>query len=132
MSVLTRNNIVTNGLVLALDAKNPQSLPNDPTVNLKNYFLLDYPEMPTYSIRGADSLICFFIVFIIYSFILRFLIDNFYIDKYFLNCVFAYLLISLFRGNYVHNLNFIIKIYLLIIFLTWTIQKIQQLRLRVV
>ena len=101
-------------------------------VNLKNYFLLGYPEMPTYSIRGADSLICFFIVFIIYSFILRFLIDNFYIDKYFFNCVFAFLLISLFRGNFVHNLNFIIKIYLLIIFLTWTIQKIQQLRLRVV
>jgi hypothetical protein len=101
-------------------------------VNLKNYFLLNYPEMPTYSIRGADSLICFFIVFIIYSFILRFLINNFYIDKYFLNCVFAYLLISLFRGNFVHNLNFIIKIYLLTIFLTCTFQKIRQLRSKVV
>ena len=100
--------------------------------NLKNYFLLTYPEIPTYSIRGVDSLICFFIVFIIYYFILRFLIDNFYINKYFFNCVFAYLLISLFRGNFVHNLNFIIKIYILILFLTWTIQKIQQLRLRVV
>jgi len=101
-------------------------------VNLKNYFLIEYPEMPTYSIRGADSLICFFIVFIIYSFILRFLTENFYINKYFFSCVFAYLQISLFRGNFVHNLNFIIKIYFLVIFLTWTIQKIQQLRSRVV
>ena len=37
MSVLTRNNIVTNGLVLYLDAKNPQSIPIDPTVNLKAF-----------------------------------------------------------------------------------------------
>lgn len=34
MAVLTRNNIVTNGLVLNLDSLNPQSLPVDPTVNL--------------------------------------------------------------------------------------------------
>jgi hypothetical protein len=34
MAVLTRNNIVTNGLVLNLDSLNPQSIPLDPTVNL--------------------------------------------------------------------------------------------------
>jgi len=33
MAVLTRNNIVTNGLVLNLDSLNPQSIPLDPTVN---------------------------------------------------------------------------------------------------
>lgn len=33
MAILTRNNIVTNGLVLNLDSLNPQSLPVDPTVN---------------------------------------------------------------------------------------------------
>ena len=34
MAVYTRNNIVTNGLVLNLDPQNPQSIPNDPIVNL--------------------------------------------------------------------------------------------------
>lgn len=34
MAILTRNNIVTNGLVLNLDSLNPQSLPTDPVVNL--------------------------------------------------------------------------------------------------
>lgn len=37
MAVLTRNNSVTNGLVLNLDSLNPQSIPVDPTMNLKNY-----------------------------------------------------------------------------------------------
>jgi hypothetical protein len=37
MSVNTRNSIVTNGLVLALDSLNPQSIPVDPTINLKNF-----------------------------------------------------------------------------------------------
>jgi len=99
-------------------------------VNLNNYFA--HPQIPTYSIRGIDSLFCFFFVFLIYFFILKLLIHDFYINKYFLNCIFAYLLISLFRGNFVHNLNFIIKIYLLIILLSWIISKIQQSRSRVV
>jgi hypothetical protein len=97
-------------------------------VNLNNYFA--HPQIPTYSIRGIDSLFCFFFVFLIYFFILKLLIHFFYINKYILNCIFAYLLISLFRGNFVHNLNFIIKIYLLIILLSWIISKIQQSRLR--
>jgi hypothetical protein len=37
MSVNTRNSIVTNGLVLALDSLNPQSIPVDPTINLIPY-----------------------------------------------------------------------------------------------
>lgn len=100
--------------------------------NLYNYFKYPYPEIPVYSIRGIDSIICYFIVFLVYYFILKLLINNFYINKYFLNCTFAYLLISLFRGNFVHNLNFIIKIYLLVIVLSWIIQKFRQLKLKVV
>lgn len=99
-------------------------------VDLNNYFT--HPKIPTYSIRGIDSLFCFFFVFLIYFFILKLLIHVFYINKYFLNCIFAYLLTSLFRGNFVHNLNFIIKIYLLILLLSWIINKIQQLRSRAV
>lgn len=99
-------------------------------VDLNNYFT--HPKIPTYSIRGIDSLFCFFFVFLIYFFILKLLIHVFYINKYFLNCIFAYLLTSLFRGNFVHNLNFIIKIYLLILLLSWIISKIQQSRSRVV
>jgi hypothetical protein len=100
------------------------------SVNFNNYF--EHPNIPTYSIRGIDSLFCFFLVFLIYFFILKLLIQVFYINKYFLNCIFAYLLTSLFRGNFVHNLNFIIKIYLLVILLSWIINKIQQSRLRAV
>jgi len=99
-------------------------------VDLNNYFV--HPKIPTYSIRGIDSLFCYFLVFLIYFFILKLLIRYFYINKYFLNCIFAYLLISLFRGNFVHNLNFILKIYLLIILLSWIISKIQQSRLKAV
>jgi hypothetical protein len=99
-------------------------------VDLINYFA--NPKIPSYSIRGVDSLFCFFFVFLIYFFILKLLIHIFYINKYFLNCIFAYLITSLFRGNFVHNLNFIIKIYLLIILLSWIISKIQQSRLRAV
>lgn len=99
-------------------------------LNFNNYFV--YPKIPTYSIRGIDSLFCFFLVFLIYFFILKLLIQVFYINKYFLNCIFAYLLTSLFRGNFVHNLNFIIKIYFLVILLSWIINKIQQSRLRAV
>ena len=99
-------------------------------VNLNNYFA--HPKIPTYSIRGIDSLFCYFLVFLIYFFIIKLLIRYFYINKYFLNCIFAYLLISLFRGNFVHNLNFILKIYLLIILLSWIINKIQRSRLRAV
>lgn len=99
-------------------------------VNYNNYFA--HPKIPNYSIRGIDSLFCFLLVFLIYFFILKLLLQFFYINKYFLNCIFAYLLTSLFRGNFVHNLNFTIKIYLLIILLSWIINKIQRSRLRAV
>jgi hypothetical protein len=101
-------------------------------INVNNYFISSFSQIPIYSIRGIDSLICFPIVFVIYFFTLRLLINNFYINKFFINCIFTYLLISLFRGNFVHNLNFIIKMYLLIILLSWIIQKTQQLRFKVV
>lgn len=102
------------------------------SINVNNYFISSFSQIPIYSIRGIDSIICFPIVFSIYLFILRLLINNFYVNKPFLNCIFSYLLIALFRGNFVHNLNFIIKIYILIIFFSWIIQKVQQLRSRVV
>jgi hypothetical protein len=99
-------------------------------INIDNFFI--NPLIPSYSIRGIDSLLSFFFVFLIYFYILKLLFKSFYINKYFLNCFFAYSLISLFRGNFVHNLNFLIKVYILIIVLSWVIKKMQQFRLRVV
>lgn len=90
-------------------------------INLHGYFLDPYYPYKNiiYSIRGIDSVICYFLVFLIYLFFLAILIKNFFIDKIFLNSIFIFLVISLFRGNFVHNLNFVIKIYLLVIFLSY-------------
>jgi hypothetical protein len=99
-------------------------------VSYKNFFISEIS--PKYSIRGIDSIICYFIVFLIYSLSFLFLIKKYLINLNFLRCINIYLLICLFRGNFVHNLNFIIKSYLLVIFLSWSLKKLKLLKFKVV
>ena len=84
-----------------------------------------------FSARGIDTIICYFFVFIIYIISLFILIINFKITVEFINCSAIYLLISLFRGNFVHNLNFVIKLYLLVFFIQWLIKLLRQLKSKV-
>lgn len=107
---------------------------------LRDFFYLDYStvnflqkeDIPIFSARGFDTIICYFFVFIIYIIILFFLIKNIKISDEFLYCINIFLLISLFRGNFVHNLNFIIKLYLLIFLIQWIIKILRQLKSKVV
>ena len=73
----------------------------------------------------------YFFVFIIYIISLFILIINIKISVEFINCSVIFLLISLFRGNFVHNLNFVIKLYLLVLFIQWLIKILRQLKLKV-
>jgi len=107
---------------------------------LRDFFYIDYPniiflqkrDFPIFAARGIDTIICFFLVFIIYIIFLLFLIKNFKISIEFINCSNIFLLISLFRGNFVHNLNFVIKLYLLVFFIQWLIKILRRLKLKVV
>jgi len=107
---------------------------------LSDFFYLDSlkinflqkEDFPTFSARGIDTVICYFLVFIIYIISLFFLIVNFKIGFEFINCSVIFLLISLFRGNFVHNLNFVIKLYLLVFFIQWLIKILRRLKLKVV
>jgi hypothetical protein len=106
---------------------------------LRDFFYLDFlninllqkKDFPIFSARGIDTIICYFFVFIVYIISLFILIINFKISVQFINCCVIFLLISLFRGDFVHNLNFIIKLYLLIIFIQWLIKILRQLKLKV-
>ena len=93
--------------------------------NLNDFFL--EKDLPTYSIRGIDSVVIYLFVFIIYFLIFYLLNKFFFINNYFQSSIFVFLIISLFRGNFVHNLGFIIKLYLLLIILEWLFQKIKLL-----
>jgi hypothetical protein len=107
---------------------------------LRDFFYIDYPniiflqkrDFPIFAARGIDTIICFFLVFIIYIIFLFFLIKNFKISIEFINCSNIFLLISLFRGNFVHNLNFVIKLYLLVFFIQWLIKILRRLKLKAV
>ena len=97
-----------------------------------NINFLQKKDFPIFSARGVDTIICYFLVFIIYIISLFFLMANFKISVEFINCSIVFLLISLFRGNFVHNLNFVIKLYLLVFFIQWLIKILRQLKLKVV
>jgi hypothetical protein len=97
-----------------------------------NINFLQKKDFPIFSARGLDTIICYFLVFIIYIISLFFLMANFKISDEFINCSIVFLLISLFRGNFVHNLNFVIKLYLLVFFIQWLIKILRQLKLKVV
>ena len=106
---------------------------------LRDFFYLDFlninflkkNDFPIFSARGIDTIICYFFVFIIYIISLFILIINIKICVEFINCSVIFLLISLFRGNFVHNLNFVIKLYLLVLFIQWSIKILRQLKLKV-
>lgn len=107
---------------------------------LRDFFYLDFfiinplqkSNFPIFSARGFDTIICYFLVFIVYITFYFFLVANVKINIEFINCSNIFLLISLFRGNFVHNLNFVIKLYLLVIFIQWLIKILRRLKLKVV
>jgi hypothetical protein len=101
-------------------------------LDFSNINLLQKKDFPIFSARGLDTIICYFFVFVIYIIFLFILIINFKISNEFINCSTIFLLISLFRGNFVHNLNFVIKLYLLVFFIQWLIKILRQLKLKVV
>lgn len=100
-------------------------------LDFSNINLLQKKDFPIFSARGLDTIICYFLVFVTYIIFLYILIINFKISNEFINCSIIFLLISLFRGNFVHNLNFIIKLYLLVFFIQWLIKILKQLKLKV-
>ena len=95
---------------------------------VKNYFVSN--ELPTYSLRGIDSIINYPIVFLLYSTIITMLIKTLTVNHEFRKCIFIFLVISLFRGHFIHNLGFIIKLYLLIVSLEWIIRKLKSFILK--
>jgi hypothetical protein len=99
-------------------------------LDFSNINLLQKKDFPIFSARGIDTIICYFFVFIIYIISLFILIINIKISVEFINCSVIFLLISLFRGNFVHNLNFVIKLYLLVLFIQWLIKILRQLKLK--
>jgi hypothetical protein len=107
---------------------------------LKDFFYLDVfninflqkENFPIFSARGIDSIIYHFFAFLIYIIILYFCIKNLKISSAFINSIIVFLIISLFRGNFVHNVNFIIKLYVLIFFIQWLIKILKRLNLKVV
>jgi len=100
-------------------------------LDFSNINLLQKKDFPIFSARGIDTIICYFLVFIIYIISLFILIINLKISNEFINCSAIFLLISLFRGNFVHNLNFVIKLYLLVFFIQWLIKILRQLKSKV-
>ena len=100
-------------------------------LDFSNINLLQKKDFPIFSARGLDTIICYFLVFVTYIIFLYILIINFKISNEFINCSIIFLLISLFRGNFVHNLNFVIKLYLLVFFIQWLIKILKQLKLKV-
>jgi hypothetical protein len=106
---------------------------------LKDFFYLDVfninflqkENFPIFSARGIDSIIYHFFAFLIYIITLCFCIKNLKISSAFINSIIIFLIISLFRGNFVHNVNFIIKLYVLIFFIQWLIKILKRLNLKV-
>tara|TARA_B100000575_G_C23121372_1_gene649013 strand:- start:181 stop:960 length:780 start_codon:yes stop_codon:yes gene_type:complete len=91
--------------------------------NLPLYNFFQNDILPTYSKKGFDTVLIYPLVFVIYSFIFLFMKKNFFIPQYFLSSIFVYLIISLFRGNFVHNIAFIIKLYLILIVSEWIVRR---------
>lgn len=95
-----------------------------------NFFILPSGSK-SLSVRGIDSIICYLLVFLIYYYFIYFLIKNFPLNNNLIVSFNFFILIALFRGNSVHTLGFIIKLYLLIIFLQWLIKNLQSLKFKV-
>jgi hypothetical protein len=98
--------------------------------------LIDYYDnsyLRSLSVRGSDSVLSYMICFIILSYVYYVL---FSLNKKNNNQLFlvsmAYLTLISFRGNFVHNLAFVIKFHILIIILSWIIKKLKLLKSKVV
>ena len=91
--------------------------------NLHNFFQNN--SLPTYSKKGIDTVLLYIIPFIFYFYILVFLRKYFFVTQFFLSSIFVFLIISLFRGNFVHNIGFIIKLYIMILISEWIVRKIK-------
>lgn len=96
----------------------------------REFYSKDYNTI--FSARGTDSIVLYPFVFLFFCFLLSLLIKKYNLNRNFYVAVYIFLVLSLFRGNCVHNLGFIIKLYILIICLEWLIQKIKLLKLKVV
>ena len=101
---------------------------------LKDFLYISFADGHSYSYagRGVNFIISYFFVVIFYLYLLKFLLKNYVIPQVFLYSVNIFLIICLFRGNFVHNLNFIIKLYLLILFVKWLSKKISKLKYKAV
>ena len=103
---------------------------------LKNYFYLnfelfnffqselsDVDSGRVFSVRGIDTIFIFFPVFIL-SIVIFLILSNYLKEEInFIQSCNAYLLCIFFRGHFVHNLNFIIKLLVLILIINFLLQK---------
>jgi hypothetical protein len=92
-------------------------------------YLYTSVDVRTFSVRGIDTLILYPISLVVYLATLRIIIKKFKINKYLYLSMNSYLLCLLFRGNFANNLNFIIKLYLLMFIVTW-IKNIIEIKLK--
>ena len=90
---------------------------------LENFF--ESKVLPTYSKRGIDTAFIYIIPLIFYLFIFKSLNKYFFVSKNLNHSIFIFLIISLFRGDFVHNIGFIIKLYILVLILEWLIRMIK-------
>jgi hypothetical protein len=103
---------------------------------LNNFFYLNLPVknllylpwtqyyLPGFAGRGVNFIISYFFVFIIYLIFFKLLLKRYIIFRGFLSTIYLFLVLSLFRSNFVHNLNFILKLYLLILIGLFLLKKI--------
>lgn len=85
------------------------------------------------SVRGSDSVLshflCFFTLICLYYFLL--ILDK-NKNNYLFIVLISYLSIIAFRGNFVHNLAFVVKFHILIIVSTWIVKILKLLKSKVV
>jgi len=105
---------------------------------LKDFFYFNLPinnltkidELPQYASRGSDFSIYYFLAAFLYLYIFKKLLNFFFISIDFNICIFVFLTFSLFRGHFVHNIGFIIKLYIVSIIASWLIRKVKLLLLK--
>jgi len=107
---------------------------------MNNIFYFDYTNFNFYetkyfrslSVRGSDSVMSHFICFLgLISFCCLLLIADKNKNNYLFIVLISYLSIVAFRGNFVHNLAFVLKFYMLIILTTWIIKMLKLLKSKV-
>lgn len=108
---------------------------------VKNLFYLDVVNFNFYetkylrslSVRGSDSVLSYFLCFLgLISFYYLFLILDKNKNNYLFIVLISYLSIIAFRGNFVHNLAFVLKFHILIILSAWIIKMLKLLKSKVV